>query len=104
MLLINIGTLQSHYLRPFYPLNPLKISLERPKKLNRNLDKEHTMDTLRLSYKSNVTLIYRDSIEKSNLQNFFLVGRSVSLSGKKIYRIVWGSFNEIQKIKVFTVH
>ena len=70
MLLINISTLQSHYLSLFYSLNPLEISLKRPKKLNRTLLKEHIMDTLRLPYKSNVLLIYRDSVEMSNLQNF----------------------------------
>ena len=70
MLSINISTLQSHYLGPFYSLNSLKISLERPKKLNRTLNKEHIMEKLRLCYKGNVIVIYRDSVEKSNLQNF----------------------------------
>ena len=45
MLLINISTLQIHYLSPFYSLNPLEISLKRPKKLRRTLHKEHIMDT-----------------------------------------------------------
>ena len=70
MLSINISTLQSHYLGPFYSLNSLKISLERPKKLNRTLNKEHIMEKLTLCYKGNVIVIYRDSVEKSNLQNF----------------------------------
>ena len=60
------------------------------------------MDILRLYYKSNVILIYRDSVETSYIAFLgWSVGKSVS---KKIQGIVWGSFNEIKKIKVDTVH
>ena len=92
MLSINISTLQSHYLGPFYSLNSLKISLERPKKLNRTLLKEDIMDTLRLPYKSNVLLIYRDSVEMSNLQNFIR---------QKIYKNCPQSRSEIVIILLF---
>ena len=87
MILINISTLQIHYLSPFYSLNPLEISLKRPKKLKRTLHKEHIMDTCKKLAKIlklrdfNVEL--QKSLGRPLIYLFLSVWMSVSLSKKR---------------------
>ena len=90
MILFNISTLQIHYLSPFYSLNPLEISLKRPKKLRRTLHKEHIMDTCKKLAKILKLRDFNVELQKSlgrpliYLWTLFLsVWMSVSLSKKR---------------------